>query len=325
MTGHKELKCRIYPFGSLSPLRFVVICSFYQGKMLLSFHGKHQSWETQGGHIEAGETPEEAARRELYEESGVIDAEIIPICDYYAWDSEGSSNGRVYAADICKLADMPSFEMSRIGLFDDFPERLTYPLVTPMLFLESGKKLGIRKSRENSEDAPRLLFSIDSKDYEGCTHTYVRNSARSIIIKDNRIAMIHSLKYDYYEFPGGGIEENETPVNAVIRETMEEAGLSVIRESVREYGYVHRIQKSTMYESECFIQDNFYYLCSAEEQRTAQKLDDYEAEEQYTLEYVKPEEAIRKNLMEGHSAKARRMLEREARVLKMLIEEGFFR
>ncbi len=70
MTGHKELKCRIYPFGSLSPLRFVVICSFYQGKMLLSFHGKHQSWETQGGHIEAGETPEEAARRELYEESG---------------------------------------------------------------------------------------------------------------------------------------------------------------------------------------------------------------------------------------------------------------
>ena len=46
--------------------------------------------------------------------------------------------------------------------------------------------------------------------------------------------MIHSLKYDYYEFPGGGIEENETPVNAVIRKTMEEAGLSVIRESVRE-------------------------------------------------------------------------------------------
>lgn len=44
----------------------------------------------------------------------------------------------------------------------------------------------------------RLLFEMDKKDYEYCTHRFVRNSARSIIIRDGRIAMIHSLKYDYY-------------------------------------------------------------------------------------------------------------------------------
>ena len=142
MTGHKELKCRIYPFGSLSPLRFVVVCSFYQGKKLLSFHGKHLSWETQGGHIEDGETSEEAARRELYEESGVIDAEIIPVCDYYAWDSEGSSNGRVYAAVIREFAELPSYEMSRTELFEHLPDNLTYPQVTPVLFSEAENILG---------------------------------------------------------------------------------------------------------------------------------------------------------------------------------------
>ncbi len=139
MTGHRELQCTVYPFGALSPLRFVVVCSFYEGRLLLSYHSGHQSWETQGGHIEQGETPEEAARRELYEESGVSDAELIPVCDYHAYDSEGSSNGRVYAAVIRRLGQLPPHEMSGIQAFDAFPENLTYPLVTPVLFQEAMK------------------------------------------------------------------------------------------------------------------------------------------------------------------------------------------
>jgi len=137
MTGHRELQCEIHPFGSLKHLRFVVVCSFYLGKMLLSYHSGHQSWETQGGHIEQGETPEDAARRELYEESGVENAEIIPVCDYFAYDSEGSSNGRVYAALIHQLGKLPDHEMSRIQAFEAFPDNLTYPSVTPVLFKEA--------------------------------------------------------------------------------------------------------------------------------------------------------------------------------------------
>lgn len=139
MTGHRELQCEIHPFGVLSPLRFVVVCSFFQERPLLSYHSKHQAWETQGGHIEEGETPEEAARRELFEESGVSDAEIIPVCDYYAYDSDGSANGRVYAAIVQQTGRLPSSEMSRAQCFDVLPENLTYPLVTPVLFQEARK------------------------------------------------------------------------------------------------------------------------------------------------------------------------------------------
>ena len=67
----------------------------------------------------------------------------------------------------------------------------------------------------------RLLFEMDKKDYGPCTHSFVRDSARSIIIKNKKIAMIHSLKYDYYKFPGGGIEKGEDPIDAVVRETRE--------------------------------------------------------------------------------------------------------
>ena len=144
MTGHHELQCTVHPFGALSPLRFVVVCSFLNGQMLLSYHSGHRSWETQGGHIEEGETPEDAARRELYEESGAADAELLPVCDYNAYDLEGSSNGRVYAAVIRRLDPLPPNEMSRVRAFDDFPDSLTYPLVTPVLFREAMKVVGRR-------------------------------------------------------------------------------------------------------------------------------------------------------------------------------------
>ena len=140
----------------------------------------------------------------------------------------------------------------------------------------------------------RILFEMDKKDYDQCTHVFRRDSARSIIIRDGRIAMIHSQKYDYYKFPGGGINKNETPVEAMIRETREEAGLIVIPEAVKEYGYVHRIQRSDKNQSQCFVQDNYYYLCEVRDEKVPQKLDGYEAKESYTLEYVEPDTVKKK-------------------------------
>ena len=168
----------------------------------------------------------------------------------------------------------------------------------------------------------RLLFDMDLHDYDACTHSFVRNSARSVILRDGKVAMIHSLKYDYYKFPGGGIENGESPVDAMIRETREEAGLVVIPESVREYGYVHRIQKSDSDPTECFVQDNFYYLCSALDDTVSQELDGYEAKENYRLEFIDPQTAIRKNRAAANTPYNRMMFEREARVLELLIAEG---
>ena len=167
----------------------------------------------------------------------------------------------------------------------------------------------------------RMLFDLDKMDYGDCTHTFTRNSARSIIIRNEKIAMIHSRKYDYYKFPGGGIENGENLIEAMIRETREEAGLIVIPETIKEYGYVHRIQKSDTDPNECFVQDNYYYFCDAMEALSSQELDDYEAEESYELVFVDPETAIKANRVVKESPYNPMMLEREARVLEMLISE----
>ena len=136
--------------------------------------------------------------------------------------------------------------------------------------------------------------------------------------------MIHSVKYDYYKFPGGGIENGEDPVAAMVRETREEAGLVVKPKTVKEYGYVHRIQKSDNDATECFIQDNYYYLCEVEEDTVDQSLDLYESEENYRLEYVDPQTVITKNRSGSHSPYNVLMLEREAKVIELLMAEGFF-
>ena len=163
---------------------------------------------------------------------------------------------------------------------------------------------------------------MDMKDYGECTHSFRRDSARSIIIRNGKVAMIHSKKYDYYKFPGGGIENGEDPIEAMIRETQEEAGLTVIPETVKEYGYVHRIQRSDKDPSECFVQDNYYYLCDAADGLVSQDLDEYEKKESYQLEYIEPSLAIEKNRSVKDSPYNRMMFEREARVLEMLISEG---
>ena len=170
----------------------------------------------------------------------------------------------------------------------------------------------------------RLLFTIDTGDYDLSRPGIVRDAARSIIINEGKIALVHSLKYDYYKFPGGGIEAEEDKLEALKRETVEEAGLVIKPETVREFGYVHRIQKGFSENDGYFKQDNFYYLCEVEKGTTDQALDAYEADESFTLEYVDPRVAIRANRQKDHGPKDKNMIEREARVLEILILEGYF-
>ena len=108
----------------------------------------------------------------------------------------------------------------------------------------------------------------------------------------------------------------------MIREVREEAGLIVIPESVRAFGYVHRVQKGE--QQDIFVQDNFYYFCEVEEQILEQKLDPYEADEEFTLEFVLPEQAITVNRSAEHGDRSDdpyllAMAEREARVLELLM------
>jgi 8-oxo-dGTP diphosphatase len=68
--------------------RHVLVICQYQGQWLLTRH-KTRGLEFPGGKMEAGETLEEAARREVYEETGANLGELTEIGEYRVSDQEG--------------------------------------------------------------------------------------------------------------------------------------------------------------------------------------------------------------------------------------------
>jgi 8-oxo-dGTP diphosphatase len=58
-----------------------------------------------------------------------------------------------------------------------------------------------------------------------------------VLIQDGKVALIerHRAGMDYFVFPGGGMDEGETPEQAAVRESMEELGIEVaIRQKISE-------------------------------------------------------------------------------------------
>ena len=167
----------------------------------------------------------------------------------------------------------------------------------------------------------RHLFTMDAKDYDPAGTRKFRPSVRGLVIRDGKILMIHSKKYDYYKFPGGGMEPGEAQKQALCREVAEESGFRVIPDSIRAYGLVRKISKGG--ETEIFDQENFYYLCDVSD-AVGQTLDDYEAEEGFTPEFITPQWAIEVNRFHDHWGKWGLVQERECLVLERLMEEGYF-
>lgn len=183
---------------------------------------------------------------------------------------------------------------------------------------------GTENKLQINQDAVRImreLFVLDKKNYDSNGSVGRRPSVRGIILRDGKIAMMHSLKYNYYKLPGGGIEGDESLEETLVREVREESGLIVKPETIEEFGYVRRIEKGKI--EEIFIQDNYYFTCDVESTVASQELDDYEAEEQFVLEFVETEHAICVNESANHLEKSeivtfQGMLDRENRVLRIV-------
>lgn len=174
------------------------------------------------------------------------------------------------------------------------------------------------------------LFTLDFKNYDPTWKHSKRDSARGIIIfsdkskvpfsPDDKIALVYAKNDGYFKFPGGGIHADENKVEALIREVSEEVGLSVIPESVIEYGVVPRLQKSNKFENTIFDQESFYYFCKVGDGTHQQNLDPYEVEAGFELQIVTIQEAIQKNThfdTEDEFLKAMNM--RDTKVLQGLI------
>ena len=136
------MEVKFYDNADDNLLKFAVIIARNNGKWVFCKHKERNTYEIPGGHREGGETIEETAKRELYEETGAIEYSFKPVCIYSVTgknrvnETGKETFGKLFYADIVKFEHKLHSEIEKIEIFDKLPEKWTYPDIQPFLIKE---------------------------------------------------------------------------------------------------------------------------------------------------------------------------------------------
>ena len=106
---------------------------------------------------------------------------------------------------------------------------------------------------------------LDEKNYTEDMPVFERFVVRALIEKDGLFAMQQG-KHGEFKIPGGGMDEGETIVDALMREVQEETGLLIIPESMKELGEIVEIRQDIFDENIKYIAHSLHYLCDVEDE-----------------------------------------------------------
>lgn len=147
--------------------------------------------------------------------------------------------------------------------------------------------------------------------------TVYRTAVRGVILRGRNLLMIYSSNVGDYKFPGGGIGDGETHIQALRREIQEECGMCVAGIG-SEIGAVTEYNIATEHDYSVFKMTSYYYWCEVADGFGIQKLDDYERELGFKPVWIDVDKAIQLNKALLSSDKTPEWLRREIFVLEYI-------
>lgn len=235
-------------------LKYVVIVAKYNGKWLYCRHKERSTFEIPGGHIEKGETPIEAAKRELFEETGAVDFEITPISVYKV-----NELGMLYFAEVKSFDNLPvNSEIAEITFSEKKLEEQTYPEIQPALFYRVQGWLSIHtatgevwdimdENRKPTGRTHRRGDKMQKGDYHLIVGTWIQNSKGEFLIQKRSE---NKGFPNMWECQGGSATAGDSSLSAAIREAKEECGIELLPENA---------QLVTTYKGDTFFKDTWLF------------------------------------------------------------------
>lgn len=168
-------------------------------------------------------------------------------------------------------------------------------MITEMIYKSlvcEGKKMvfdfNLKENKELNEIGKVTDADFDIEVKQNKEKPIIRFGSRGIIINENdEIALFYKENKNEYKLPGGGIEKDEDPEAAFVRECEEEAGVKV--EIIKELGYIVE-EKS----QENFQQLSFVYVGRKTAKLESLNLTEKEKEEGAKIVWLKKLDALEK-------------------------------
>lgn len=150
---------------------------------------------------------------------------------------------------------------------------------------------------------------------------YVRHSARAVVLNGEEILMLYTERYDDYTIPGGGLDDGEAIVPAMIRELQEETGAKNIRH-ILPFGIYEEYRPWYKNNANIMQQISYIFCCDIDSELGATALESHEVNNGMKPVWINIHQAIAHNEKTIRESQSKGMsIERETYLLKLIATE----
>ena len=150
---------------------------------------------------------------------------------------------------------------------------------------------------------------------------FTRLTARAIVIKNNKILLMYTSRYEDYSLPGGGVDEGESIEQGLIRELSEETGAQQIN-VVKAFGLYEEYRPWYKDDFDIIHIKSYCFVCNIADEFGKAQLEHYEQQNGMTAKWVDINDAIAHNEHTlANSEKQGLSILRETYLLKRIAKE----
>lgn len=213
-------------------ISLVTIGARFEGKWLFCRSRASRAWEIPNGQRQAGETAETAARRELCRQTGVLEAQVLPVSAYGVVEDEKCTYGMLFFADVKELRERP-VAGEEAKAFEVLPEAFEEPDIQKELHRAIQNWLNTRTNSGELWDVYDEKRQLTGKlhprgepmkkgEYHLSVYVWMLNSHGEFLITKRSP---NKGFPNMWETTGGAAVAGDDSLAAALREAKEETGL----------------------------------------------------------------------------------------------------